>query len=129
MARVILYKSQMDYLLDNPNGPTGRVLKRKGGYVLRAAKRQVGVNTGNLRRSIHMRHFRDSRGQYVRIGSNENYALAHHQGTRPHIIKPDRAQALRFVSRGAIIYAGVVRHPGTKANKYLTDNLHLIRLP
>lgn len=129
MAKVILYDGPMDFLLKNPNGPTGRMLKRRGGYVLRAAKQQVGVRTGALRSSIHMRHLRDSRGQYVKIGSNKNYALAHHEGTRPHIIRPDRAQALRFVSRGAIIFAGVVNHPGTKANKYLTDNLHLVRLP
>lgn len=129
MARVTLYKSQMDLLLDNPNGPVGRMLKRRGGYVLRGAKRQVGVNTGNLRRSIHMRHFRDSRGQYVKIGSDENYALAHHQGTRPHIIRPNRAQVLKFETRGQTFFRNIVRHPGTKANKYLTDNLRLILLP
>ena len=131
MARnkVILYDGPMDYLLNNPNGPTGRVLRKKGSYVLKAAKAQVGVRTGALKQSIHQRHLRDSRGQYVRIGSDKPYALAHHEGTRPHRITPNRAQALKFTARGAVIYAGVVNHPGTKANKYLTDNLHLIKLP
>lgn len=129
MGRVILYDSKLDKLLNDPDGPTGRMLKRRGGYVLRAAKRQVGVRTGALRQSIHMRHLRDSRGQYVKIGSNLNYALLHHEGSKPHKIYPDRAQALRFVSRGAIIFASSVNHPGTKANRYLLDNLYLIKLP
>lgn len=129
MARVIFYDRAMDRLLDDPNGPTGRVLKRKGGYVLKAAKRQVGVRTGALRSSIHMRHLRDTRGQYVKIGSSLRYAKAHHEGTRPHVITPDRAQTLKFVSRGTLVFAHAVNHPGTKANKYLSDNLYLIRLP
>lgn len=129
MAKVVLFDGPLDNLLNSPNGPVGRALKRKGRYVLMAAKRQVGVRTGALRASIHMRHLRDSRGQYVKIGSNLPYALAHHEGTRPHRITPDRAQALRFVQRGQIVFAHAVNHPGTKANKYLTDNLHLILLP
>jgi hypothetical protein len=91
-----------------------------------AAKAQVGVRTGALRASIHMRHLRDSRGQYVKIGSGLDYALLHHNGTRPHIIRPDRAKVLRFVRGGKVIFAHSVRHPGTKANRYLTDNLKLV---
>ena len=129
MARVILYDRQMDFLLKDPNGPVGRMLERRSGYVLRAAKGQVGVRTGALRQNIHMRHFRDSRGQYVKISAEKPYALAHHEGTRPHRITPNRAQTLRFMRRGAIVFAGAVNHPGTKANKFLTDNLHLVKLP
>ena len=42
-------------------------------------------------------------------------------------ITPDTAEVLRFSSRGRIVYTRVVRHPGTKPNKYLADNLYLIR--
>ena len=92
-----------------------------------AAKAQVGVRTGALRSSIHMRHLRDSRGQYVKIGSNLDYALLHHQGTKPHVIRPDRAKVLRFVRGSRIIYTTSVMHPGTKANRYLSDNLKLVK--
>lgn len=126
MAKVIFYDGEMDFLLKDPRGPVGKHLDKKGRLIVAAAKRQVGVRTGALRSSIHMRHLRDSRGQYVKIGSELKYALAHHEGTKPHMIYPDRAQKLRFVKRGAIIFAGAVRHPGTKANKFLTDNLKLI---
>lgn len=126
MARVIFYPGQMDRLLDHPDGPVGKDLKRRGRLVQAAAKGQVGVRTGALRASIHMRHLRDSRGQYVQIGSKKKYALMHHEGTRPHMIFPDRARVLRFVTRGRLVFAHAVRHPGTKANKYLSDNLKLI---
>jgi hypothetical protein len=52
-----------------------------------------------------------------------NYALAHHEGTAPHVIRPKSGKMLRFVSRGQVVYAHVVNHPGTKANKYLADAL------
>ncbi len=89
------------------------------------ARAQVGVRTGALRASIHMRHMADTRGQYVRVGSNLNYARLHHDGTSPHIIKPNRKQVLKFATKGQIIFAHVVKHPGTKPNRYLTDNLRL----
>jgi hypothetical protein len=125
-SRLILYPGAMDFLLNNPNGDVGRHLARKGRMVEGAAKRQVGVKTGRLRSSIHMRHLLDSRGQYVRIGSELNYALMHHEGTKPHVITPDKSKMLKFTTRGKLVYAYSVMHPGTKANKYLSDNLRLI---
>lgn len=126
MARVIFYPGMLDRLLEHPDGPVGKDLKRRGRLVMAAAKAQVGVRTGALRASIHMRHLRDARGQYVKIGSNRKYAYMHHEGTKPHIITPSRAQVLRFVTRGRLVYAHAVRHPGTKANRFLSDNLRLV---
>jgi hypothetical protein len=120
-------KAEMDFLLKSPAGPVGRYLARKGRLVLFAAKAQVGVRTGALRASLHMRHLRDSRGQFVRIGSPLDYALAHHEGTRPHRITPNRAQVLRFTRGSAVVYAHSVMHPGTKPNRYLTNNLRLVK--
>jgi hypothetical protein len=61
----------------------------------------------------------------VWIGSTVEYALAHHEGTKPHIIRPDRAKALRFTSGSRIIYSRAVKHPGTRANRYLKDQLYI----
>lgn len=127
-SRVILYDAQMFRLLEAPEGPVGKMLERRGERVKMAARAQVGVRTGALRASIHMRHLRDSRGQYVKIGSSKNYALLHHNGTRPHVIS-GKNKMLKFMNRGQMVFAHTVLHPGTKANKYLTDNLHLITLP
>jgi hypothetical protein len=127
MARVkfIEFKPGMEQLLRSPQGAIGKDLRKRGLRVQAGAKAQVGVRTGALRASIHMRHMSDTRGQYVRVGSNLNYALAHHEGTSPHIIKPNRKHMLKFQTKGQIVFAHVVKHPGTKPNRYLTDNLRL----
>lgn len=125
-SKFVFRKPVIDNFLDKPNGEVGRYLARKGRLIEFGAKRQVGVSTGALRASIHMRHFTDPRGQYVRIGSPLKYARAHHEGTKPHLIKPNTAQMLRFVSKGQIVFAHMVRHPGTPPNRYLTDNMRRI---
>ncbi len=123
MARVKFYDNILDNLLNNPNGEVGRWLKDKGREIQNLAKAKVGVRTGRLRNSLHMRHMRDSRGQYVWVGSTLNYALAHHEGTAARTIVPKSGKVLRFVSRGQIVYAHSVQHPGTKANRYLSEAL------
>jgi hypothetical protein len=40
-------------------------------------------------------------------------------GTRPHLIRPRRARALRFTMGSRTVFAAVVRHPGTRANDFL----------
>ncbi|MFB8347909.1 hypothetical protein [Streptomyces niveus] len=40
-------------------------------------------------------------------------------GTRPHIIRPRRAKALRFAVGGRVVFAAYVRHPGTRANNFM----------
>lgn len=127
MATVVFREAKLDRFLNAPGGKVGRYLSRKGKVVKAAAKGQVGVRTGALRQSIHMRHLRDSRGQYIKIGSPLPYARMHHEGTKPHMIYPVRAQKLVFMTRGRLVFTHAVRHPGTKANKYLTDNLKLIK--
>jgi hypothetical protein len=124
---VVIRKAELDFMLNNPSGDVGRYLAGKGRMIKMAAMAQVGVRTGALRASIHMRHLRDSRGQFVKIGSSLNYALAHHEGTKPHLITPNRAQVLRFTRGSTVVYAHAVMHPGTKPNKFLTDNLGLVR--
>lgn len=123
MVRVKFYNTVLDTFLNNPRGETGRYLKEKGKEIQTSAKAKVGVRTGNLRRSIHMRHLRDSRGQYLWIGSTVNYALLHHEGTKPHVIVPKGGKVLRFVRGAQVIYAHAVNHPGNKANRYLARAL------
>jgi hypothetical protein len=125
-SKLVFRKPVMDNFLDKPSGQVGRYLARRGRRIESAAKRQVGVNTGALRSSIHMRHFADPRGQYIRVGSSLSYARAHHEGTKPHLIRPNTKRMLRFASKGQIVFAHMVRHPGTPANRYLTDNMRRI---
>lgn len=124
---VVFRPRSVDFLLNDPYGPVGRYLYMRGRAIVVAAKGQVGVKTGRLKASIHMRHERDPLGQVIRIGSPLSYALMHHEGTRPHIITPNKAQVLRFTSGGRVIYTHAVKHPGTRPNRYLSDNLYLVR--
>ena len=117
--------TELDFLLNNPAGNVGRDLAKRGRKVLDAARSQVGVDTGRLKASLKSNQSRDARGQFVMVGSKLNHALMHHEGTRPHIITPSRSQVMVFNKGGRVIYATQVRHPGTKPNRYLKDNLYL----
>jgi len=126
IGKITWNEPALDYLLKNPAGPVGRDLSKRGNKVLAAARIQVGVKTEDLKKSLKVTHERSVRGQFVKVGSTTvKYALAHHEGTRPHIITPKRAQVMVFESKGSVIYANRVEHPGTKANRYLSDNLYL----
>jgi hypothetical protein len=113
-------------MVHHPDGEVGQYLRKKSRELAAYARRQVGVDTGALKASINYRVVSSGGGLVAFVGSDNRVAYMHHQGTRPHIITPRRAKTLRFYSHGRIVYAQVVRHPGTKPNKYLTDNLRRV---
>ena len=117
--------TELDFLLNNPEGEIGRDLNKRARKVLDAARAQVGVDTGKLKASLALTRGRNVRGQFVMVGSKLNHALMHHEGTRPHIVTPTRSQVMVFNKGGQVIYATRVNHPGTKPNRYLKDNLYL----
>ncbi len=108
-------------------GPVGREIDRRASRVLQAARGDVGVRTGQLRGNLHKEWFTRTGGDVgIRVGSNVPYAHLHHDGTRPHVIRARRARALRYVNRqGDVVFAVSVMHPGTRPNRYLSDNLGL----
>lgn len=103
-------------------GPVGRDLNRRLRTVELGAKMTVGVKTGKLRRSIKtVRH--EGYGYLVgSVGSwTRKYARFHHEGTRPHLIRPRKpGGVLRFSVQGRVVFTRLVRHPGTRPNHYLT---------
>lgn len=124
-TRLNLSRPSLDNFLNSPDGDVGRELSKRGRIIVTAAKRQVGVDTGRLRESISMRHERVGAFQQIVITANASHALVHHEGSRPHVITPNGPNLLRFQSKGRVIYTKEVLHPGTKPNKFLSDNLHL----
>jgi hypothetical protein len=127
MARVVFRENTMRRLEKGQDGAVGRYLIRRGRTIEAAAKRQVGVRTGALRASIHLRHFSDTRGQFIRIGSDLSYARLHHEGSKPHLIVPkQKGGLLKFQTKGRTVFTHMVRHPGTPPNRYLTDNMRRI---
>jgi len=71
--------------------------------------------TGRLRRSIKRR----KHGYTGEVTVGVPYAAYVEFGTRPHVIRPVRARALRFKVGGDVVFAKLVHHPGTKPNPFM----------
>jgi hypothetical protein len=120
-----LYKPVLAFELTNRDGMVGRHLGKIGRKIVVGAKAQVGVRTGQLRRSIKMEHIYYTSGAAIKVGSTLSYAHLHHEGSRPHLITPKTGEVLRFSRGTKIIYARQVAHPGTRPNRYLSDQLRV----
>lgn len=112
-------------------GIVGRDLRKRARIVERAAKRQVHKKSRTLQRAIETDVRPGGIGPIATVGITREpgigYAYFHHEGTRAHLIaaRPPNTH-LRFLGRGgAVIYEVAVMHPGTRANRYLSDNLPL----
>lgn len=122
-------------LMEGSDGPVMRHAMVKGDEVKRGARQRVGVSSPagrqtraggsqHLRDTINKRLVKDRTGAAVYVGDLDDsvpHARYHHDGTRPHQIRPVRARMLRFTVGGQVVFARVVSHPGTKANPYLVD--------
>jgi hypothetical protein len=127
--RVEIYDIKLREYLNTPRGHLWHELETRGRAAVVAAKNDVGVKTGRLKDSIYMRHVGHFRGQYIQIGSEVEYAYMHHEGTRPHEIrsKPGGPDLLKFPNKGnksGFTYIRYVRHPGSRANPFLSRQLH-----
>lgn len=123
-SKLVIYKPILNFEINDPKGMVGRRLHRIGLDIRRDAQAQAGFKTGALKKSIKLEHTGHANGQTLKIGSNLHYALAHHEGTRPHIITPNPPNKVLQFSKGSrVIRTSLVRHPGTPANRYLSDQL------
>jgi len=94
-----------------------RLIARLADFTYEEMRRRAPVRTGKLRRSIEKR----VAGLKAEIGPTVPYAIFVERGTRPHIITPVRAHALRFEVGGEVIFARLVRHPGTKPQPFVRE--------
>jgi hypothetical protein len=136
-VHVVIYGAALDEILRSPNGPVMRDMMRRGDILQEAAKRQVrlghvhgGGGYGNLRDSIVKRIMSPEGSDAmpsVYVGSTHPIALIHHEGTRPHLIRPRYKSALRFpgATSSGWVFSKWAMHPGTAPNRYLTDNIPL----
>ncbi|GIV00846.1 MAG: hypothetical protein KatS3mg014_2544 [Actinomycetota bacterium] len=67
--------------------------------------------------------FRREQGPAWVVFADQAYALAHHEGTRAHVIFARRKRALAFQVGGRWVVVRVVHHPGTRPNPYLREAL------
>ena len=118
MARVRLDRADLRRAI---RGASMSELRQVGPRVVNRAKILAPVDTGRLRAAIGPPKY--SRTWTLRprvtIEVNVDYASFVHDGTRPHVIRPRNARALRFMVGGQVVYARVVHHPGTRARPFL----------
>jgi hypothetical protein len=55
----------------------------------------------------------------VRLSNRKPHAAAIDRGAKPHVIRA-RGKALRFVSRGGVVFRKRVNHPGNKPYRFLS---------
>lgn len=127
MATFTKDNAGMRYVLRAPGGLVYPHIEGKTRRVTTLSKRQVGKDTRALVRSIgYTMEIRSVGGVTGKVTAADKKAIMHHNGTKPHIIVPKRATALRFKYRGRIVYRQLVRHPGTQPNRFLTDPLRTV---
>lgn len=117
MARVRLDRGQLTRVIQ---GEARKTIRRRAPEVLNRAKVLAPVDTGRLRASGKIQYsslfsFRPK----ATVIFDTDYAAFVNDGTAPHIIRPRRAQVLRFTVGGRVVFARVVHHPGTRANPFL----------
>lgn len=117
-----------------------RYMVQQGDRVKDEAQRLVGVyepppagpvrkrRPGTLRDSIVKRVVREGGSYVIVVGSDDEIALWHHEGTVPHVIRAVTAPRLVFWSgrEGKVVYRIAVNHPGTQPNRYLVDALAVL---
>lgn len=91
--------------------------------VANQARQDVPVRTGNLGRQVKEGDIRVAGPRTVSgsVRDDAKYAVFVHDGTRAHVIRPRHAKALRFMVGGRVVFAKMVRHPGTKARPFLRN--------
>lgn len=88
--------------------------------IIATAQRLAPVDTGRYRAGFAKRQVTTLRGVGWQVYNPVEYAPYIEEGTKPHIIRPRKAKALRFKIGGRIVFAQIVHHPGTKAQHILS---------
>jgi hypothetical protein len=118
-------------LVGEAPGPVRGDLDRRAVRVQTAAQRLVGVRTGTLLASIRREDARGAGGPAVDVTAGipglTTYLGYEHYGTGPHVIRPRRRKALRFIAGGRVVFASRVQHPGTRGSRFLTRALNAAR--
>lgn len=116
-----LDRSRVERMLRLPGGMVYRNMERRVRRVeAEAVRRAPGSMGTGIRSQIQRGPGGDFRGVIRSTHPATIYVVS---GTRPHIIRPVRAKALRFTVGGQVVYAKIVHHPGTRANNFLAESL------
>jgi hypothetical protein len=117
-------RSAVERLLRLPGGLVYFNMQRRTRRVEAEARR---LAPGSMDRFITSEVSRNGREIAGYVTSNHPATIFVINGTKPHIIRPVRARALRFTVGGRVVFARIVHHPGTKPNDFLTAALRAAR--
>lgn len=122
-AEVRIDATRLERLLRGPGSPGARLLRRRADRVA-ARARVLGARHGSMGQYITDPRIEGrGRGLTAVIECTHPAARFVLFGTRPHLIRPRYARALRFEVEGRVVFAQLVRHPGTRADNWLAQSL------
>jgi hypothetical protein len=122
--KLVIYENVLNLEMRSPKGMVGRSMSVLGSKMVTEAKAQVGKETGSLARSIGMSVSRAAYGVKLTVYAKDKKAYIHHEGTRPRVILPKNPGGILVFSKGTrVIKTERVMHPGTKPNRFLSDQL------
>lgn len=119
-VEVSIDASGLERALPRPGGLGERILRRRARPVAARARQLAPGSMGN---GITMHVEGTGRGMQAVITSTHPASIYVIKGTRPHVIRPRRAKALRFQAGGQTVFAQRVNHPGNAANDFLSQAL------
>jgi hypothetical protein len=118
-----LHRTTIQRMLRLPGGIVYRNMEARVRRVEAEARRRAPGSMGDGNNiTVQIRRGPGGDFQGV-INSRHPASLYVLGGTRPHVIRPVRARALRFTVGSQTVYAKVVMHPGTQPNNFLRDAL------
>lgn len=94
---LVWFEAEARYLLASTRGPVGKLIAELCVKVESAAKARCPVDTGRLRSSITWRIETDGQGIVGIVGTNVEYAIYVHEGTRYMAGRPFLLEGLRQV--------------------------------
>lgn len=121
-VQVTIRPGALARLLRLRNGPVERRLRERTRRVAEIARQEAPGSMGDY---VDWRVEPGPRGGLRGVVTCDHPAVRLVlEGTRPHLIRPRRAQFLRFqVAGGRTVYTKLVRHPGTKPVPFLQEAL------
>lgn len=131
MAQVVFVENPvgMKYVFRSWPGDVGKWLSKKTVEVQLRAVQGAPMKTGATKASIRFSLGHDLGELSSSVGVGTRQGLLVHQGTRPHLIRarnPTGHLAFFWPKVGHTVYPRQVRHPGIKANPFLTDALQKV---
>ncbi|WP_328434588.1 hypothetical protein [Streptomyces sp. NBC_00425] len=123
-AEVRIDQGAIQRLLRRRGGKAYRQMEERARRVARFAEEEAPGSMGDF---VSWDVVVGPKGLQGVVRCNHPAVLFVLKGTRPHIIRPRRRQALHFYVDGTEVFTKLVRHPGTRPNDFMARALRLGR--